>query len=59
MLRFNVKWMRECISTPSVSVLVNGSPTEEFSLERGLRQGDPPSLFLFLIAAEGLHVMMN
>jgi len=52
------KWMLECTSTPSMSVLVNGSPTEEFSLERGLRQGDL-SLFLFLIAVEGLHVMMN
>jgi hypothetical protein len=53
------KWMMECISTPSVSILVNGSPTDEFCLERGLRQGDPLSPFLFLIAAEGLHVMMN
>jgi len=53
------KWMQECISTPTVSVLVNGSPTEKFCLERGLRQGDPLSLFLFLIVAEGLHIMMQ
>jgi len=53
------RWMSECISTPMVSVLMNGSPTEEFRLERVLRQGDRLSPFLFLIAAEGLHVMMK
>jgi hypothetical protein len=40
-------------------VLVNGSPTEEFPLERALRQGDPLSTFLFLLAAEGFHVLME
>lgn len=38
----------------TVSVLVNGSPTLEFGLERELRQGDPLARFLFLIVAEGL-----
>ncbi|GAU39864.1 hypothetical protein TSUD_69120 [Trifolium subterraneum] len=41
------------------SVLVNDSPTDEFPLERGLRQGDSLSPFLFLLAAEGLNVMMQ
>lgn len=31
------KWIRECVSTATASVLVNGSPTEEFKLFRGLR----------------------
>ncbi|KAK2392457.1 hypothetical protein QL285_065815 [Trifolium repens] len=53
------KWIRECVSTATASVLVNGSPTDEFPLERGLRQGDPLSPFLFLLAAEGLHVLMQ
>ncbi|XP_045830878.1 uncharacterized protein LOC123922177 [Trifolium pratense] len=38
---------------------VNGSPADEFPLERGLRQGDSLSPFLFLMAAEGLHVLME
>ncbi|GAU50004.1 hypothetical protein TSUD_287100 [Trifolium subterraneum] len=49
----------ECTCTASTSVLVNGSPTDEFPLERGLRQGDPLSPFLFLIAVEGLNVLIQ
>ena len=38
---------------------MNGSPTPEFVPERGLRQGDPMSHFLFLIVAEGLNTLME
>jgi len=31
------KWINERTRTATVSVLVNGSPTDEFSLGRGLR----------------------
>ncbi|GJT75705.1 putative RNA-directed DNA polymerase, eukaryota, reverse transcriptase zinc-binding domain protein [Tanacetum coccineum] len=48
-------WINGCLHNSRSSVLVNGSPTEEFELFRGLRQGDPMSLFLVILAMEGLH----
>nr|GEV15596.1 RNA-directed DNA polymerase, eukaryota [Tanacetum cinerariifolium] len=42
-----------------ISILINESPTSEFSLKRGLRQGDPLSPFLSIIVMEGLHMALN
>ena len=54
-----IKWVKGCLETATVSVLVNGSPTEEFRPTRGLRQGDPLAPFLFLIVAEGLAGLVH
>lgn len=44
-------WIRECVSTTSILILVNGYPTSKFKAERGLRQGDPLSSFLYFLVA--------
>jgi len=54
-----IKWIEECVKSASISVLVNGSPTAEFLPQRGLRQGDPLTPFLFNIVAEGLNGLMR
>nr|GFB53481.1 putative RNA-directed DNA polymerase, eukaryota, reverse transcriptase zinc-binding domain protein [Tanacetum cinerariifolium] len=54
-----INWIYGCLHSSTSSILINGSPTREFNIHRGLRQGDSLSPFLFIIAMEGLHVAME
>ncbi|WJX93090.1 hypothetical protein P8452_74658 [Trifolium repens] len=54
-----IEWIRVCVFAGNLSVLVNGSPTEEINIQRGLKQGDPLAPFLFLIVAEGFSGVMR
>nr|GEU44164.1 RNA-directed DNA polymerase, eukaryota, reverse transcriptase zinc-binding domain protein [Tanacetum cinerariifolium] len=56
---FRIKWhgwIHGCLQSSKASVLVNDSPTDEFSFHRGLRKGDPISPFLFILVMQSLHV---
>jgi hypothetical protein len=46
-----------CFSSASFSVLINGSSAGFFNSLRGVRQGDPISLFLFVIVMEAFSRM--
>lgn len=53
------KWIMWCITSASIFVMVNGSPTEPFKLQRGIRQGDPISSFIFTIVSEALNFVIR
>ncbi|GJW17758.1 RNA-directed DNA polymerase, eukaryota, reverse transcriptase zinc-binding domain protein [Tanacetum coccineum] len=49
-------WIQSCLRSSRGSVIVNGSPMEEFQFHKGLKQGDPLSLFLFILVIKTLHI---
>ena len=53
------RWIRTYISIVQFSILFNGFPADFFGSLRGLRQGDPLSLMLFLFMMEVLSKMMK
>jgi len=49
-----IEWMKACMESSRVFVLVNESPTCEFKLEKRLRQGNSLAPFFYLIMVECL-----
>lgn len=61
-LGFYERWtdlIMKMVSTVSFAVLFNGAPLPPFKSTRGIRQGDPISPYLFLLAAEGLSCLLK
>ncbi|XP_033146231.1 uncharacterized protein LOC103863321 [Brassica rapa] len=54
-----IQWIMGCIRSVTYTVLMNGQTYGKISPERGIRQGDPLSPFLFILCAEALVHVMN
>ena len=57
--RIWVEMIMRLVTTVSFSVLFNGHRLDSFVPTRGIRQGDPISPYLSLLAAEGLSCLLK
>ena len=54
-----IGWIQNILFSASTSILLNGVPGKKILCKRGVRQGDPLSPILFVLAGELLQYIIN
>lgn len=54
-----IDWIKPVFFSTRMLILVNGSPSKEFSPAKDLRQGDPLAPYLFLLIGEILSKLLT
>jgi hypothetical protein len=54
-----LNWTLAILTSASISVLLNGVPGKKLQCRRGVRQGDPISSLLFVLAANLMQCIVN
>lgn len=54
-----IKLIMSCVLSSSISILLSGGKLEPFHPSRGIRQGDPLSLYLFIMCMEILGFLIS